>query len=301
MKKIRIIYNPSSGRQVVQRRIDDICKILMDKGYIIGKYATKKKNDALNETINTCNGDWDAIIACGGDGTINEVASGIVKSKRKLPVAILAGGTVNDFATYMNLPRTPVEFCDMITNENTLKVDMGACNDNYFVNVATGGLLTNVAHKVTSDTKTVLGRMAYYFEGIREIPRQRFRPINVRITSDEFTMEDEIFLFVISNGKSVGGFKKLSPNADVQDGLLDCMIIKKAEFQDIVSIFLRIHLGEHINNQKVEYFKTKKIVIENLTDEETQVDIDGEYAGELPVKVEVLPKAFEIFVPKTED
>jgi len=296
MKKIKVIYNPSSGRQIVQRRIDEIIINLLDRGYIVGKYATKKKNDAQNEAIKTCKEDWDAIIACGGDGTINEVASGIARSDKKLPLAILAGGTVNDFATYMEIPKATNDFIKMIESWNIEYVDMGVCNDNYFINVATGGLLTNVAHTVPSEIKTVLGRMAYYFEGIKEIPRQKFETIKVKITSEEYTSEEDILLFVISNGKSVGGFKKLSPTAEVKDGLLDCMIIKKADFQDIVSIFLKIYTGEHVNHPKVEYFKTKDVTIENLSLKEIHVDIDGEYAGELPINVRIKRNILPIFV-----
>ncbi|MBS4537216.1 diacylglycerol kinase family lipid kinase [Clostridium sp. D2Q-11] len=301
MKRIKVIYNPSSGRQMIQKRMDDIIMKLLDKGYIISKYATKKKDDAFNEAIETCKGPWDGIIVCGGDGTVNEVAFGVAISNKKLPVAILAGGTVNDFATYMEIPRTTYDFVKMIENWNIKHVDMGSCNNKYFVNVATGGLLTNVAHTVPSESKTVLGRMAYYLEGIKEIPKQKFKPIKVKITSEEYSSEEDILLFVISNGKSVGGFKKLSPTAEVQDGLLDCMIIKKAELQDIVSIFLKIYSGEHINNSKVEYFKTSDITIENLSQDEVQVDIDGEFAGELPVNIKILPNILPIFVAKTED
>ncbi|WP_130806469.1 diacylglycerol/lipid kinase family protein [Senegalia massiliensis] len=298
MKKIKVIYNPSSGRQMVQRRIDEIIINLLDRGYIVGKYATKKKNDAQNEAIKTCKEGWDAIIACGGDGTINEVASGIARSDKKLPLAILAGGTVNDFATYMEIPKATNDFIKMIEAWNIEYVDMGVCNDSYFINVATGGLLTNVAHTVPSEIKTVLGRMAYYFEGIKEIPRQKFETIKVKVTSEEYTSEEDILLFVISNGKSVGGFKKLSPTAEVQDGLLDCMIIKKADFQDIVSIFLKIYTGEHVNHPKVEYFKTKDVTIENLSLKEIHVDIDGEYAGELPINVRIKRNILPIFVKK---
>ncbi|NBI05808.1 diacylglycerol/lipid kinase family protein [Senegalia massiliensis] len=296
MKKIKVIYNPSSGRQIVQRRIDEIIINLLDRGYIVGKYATKKKDDAQNEAIKTCKEDWDAIIACGGDGTINEVASGIARSDKKLPLAILAGGTVNDFATYMEIPKATTDFIKMIEAWNIEYVDMGICNDSYFINVATGGLLTNVAHTVPSEIKTVLGRMAYYLEGMKEIPRQKFETIKVKITSEEYTSEEDILLFIISNGKSVGGFKKLSPTAEVQDGLLDCVIIKKADFQDIVSIFLKIYTGEHVNHPKVEYFKTKDITIENLSLKEIHVDIDGEYAGELPINVRVKRNILPIFV-----
>ena len=105
MRKVKIIYNPSSGRQTIERRLNRLCQLLIDDGYTISKFTTMKKNDAMNETMKTCNEDWDIIIASGGDGTVNEVAKGIANSKRKVPVAILSSGTVNDFANYLKLPQ----------------------------------------------------------------------------------------------------------------------------------------------------------------------------------------------------
>lgn len=293
LKKVKVIYNPSSGRQVIQRRIDEICKILLDNGYIVGKFATKEKNDAMQEAIRCCKEDWDIIVACGGDGTVNEVATGIIIGGRKIPVAILAAGTVNDFANYMGLPKGSKEFCDMIMDENTIDVDLGKWEDKYFVNVAAGGFLTNVAHQVPTESKNALGRMAYYLEGLKEIPKQMFNGINVKISSEEYTSEEEIFLFLVSNSSSIGGFKMLAPKAQVGDGLLDCIIIRKSEIQDIVSIFINILTGEHVNHPNVEYFKTRKITIES--NEKVQVDIDGEYGGTLPATFEVVPRSFKIF------
>lgn len=295
MKKVKVIYNPSSGRQVVQKRLDNVCKILMDNGYIVGKFATKKKDDAMNETIKCCNEDWDIIIACGGDGTVNEVATGIVKGNRKIPVAILAAGTVNDFANFLELPRTAKEFSEMIMAEKTIDADLGVLGDNYFVNVAAGGLFTNVAHLVPSEAKTALGRLAYYMEGIKEIPKQMFNPIEVDIYSDEYSaMNEEIYLFLITNSSSIGGFKKLAPNAEIMDEYLDAVIIKKSEIQDMLSIFINLIKGEHVKHPNVKYFKTKKIKIESK--EKIDVDLDGEYGGSLPATFEVLPGSFRIIV-----
>ena len=251
MKKVKIICNPSSGRQIIQRRIDSICKLLIDDGYTVSKFSTEKKDDAMWETIRSCKEDWDMIIACGGDGTVNEVAKGIIKGGRKIPVAILAAGTVNDFANYMELPRGSREFYEMIKNEKTIDVDLGKVNDDYFINVAASGLLTNVGYQVQPEIKAILGRMAYYLEGLKEIPKQKFEPIRVRFESEEYIKEEDILLFLLSNSSSIGGFKKLAPEANVSDGYLDSIIIKKSEVQDLVSIFVNILRGEHINHPNV--------------------------------------------------
>lgn len=248
----------------------------------------------MNETIKACVEDWDIIIAAGGDGTVNEVAKGIVLGGRKIPVAILSSGTVNDFANYMEIPKNIMEFYDMIKRNKSIDVDLGKLRDNYFVNVAAGGLLSNIGFSVLPEAKMVLGRMAYYLEGVKELVMENLNPIKVKIESEEFSEENEILLFIISNSSSIGGFKKLAPKADVLDGYLDVFAIKKADVQELANIFFNIFNGGHINHPKVIYFKSKNIRV--TSDEDVSIDIDGEFGGKLPATFEVLSKAFRILV-----
>ncbi len=294
MRKIKFIINPSSGRQAMEKKIDTLCKLLLDDGYIIGKYFTKNKYDAMLEARRTCEEDFDLIIVCGGDGTVNEVVKGIVTGSRRLPIAILASGTVNDFANYLEIPRNTYEFFDLIKRNKIVDVDIGSVNEDYFVNVAAGGLLTNVAYQAQPDVKAVLGRMAYYLEGLRELANQGLETVKVSIHSDEFTSEEDILLFVISNSSSIGGFTKLAPEADVVDGLLDVVLIKKADVAELVNIFVNVLTGEHINHPKVIYYKTKKVMVES--DRKIVIDIDGEYGGRLPAEFKVIPKGLSILV-----
>ena len=294
MKKIKIISNPSSGRQSIDRRLERLIKLLLDDGYTLNKFETKQKNDAMNETIKTCNEDWDMIIVSGGDGTVNEVAKGIVKSENKIPVAILASGTVNDFANYMKIPKDVNDFYNMIKRFETVSVDLGKLNDDYFVNVAAGGILSNVGYQVLPEAKLVLGRMAYYLEGLKEITLQGIKPINLQIESEEYSSVEDVLLFLISNSSSIGGFKKIAPKADVLDGLLDIVIVKKSDVGNLANIFFNIFSGEHVNHPNVIYFKSNNIKLS--TTDDVNIDIDGEYGGKLPATFQVVPKAFKILV-----
>lgn len=294
MKKVKMIINPSSGRQSMESRIDYLCKLLLDEGYILGKFFTKEKDDAMFETIKACKEDWDIVIVSGGDGTINEVAKGIAQSSRKIPVAILPSGTVNDFANYMNIPARIGDFFDMIKREQVIDIDLGKIEDNYFVNVAAGGLLTNVGYQVQPEAKAILGRLAYYFEGVKELVIQGLEPINVSFQSKEYTSEDKILLFLISNSSSIGGFKKLAPDADVLDGLLDVLIIKDSDVAELANIFFNVLTGEHINHPNVVYFKTNEIKIS--ASREIPIDIDGEYGGKLPANFRVIPKGMKLLI-----
>lgn len=294
MKRVKIIVNPSSGRQTAETRIDVLSKMLLDDGYTVGKFFTKKKDDAMNETIETCKGDWDIIVVSGGDGTVNEVAKGIAKSERKLPVAILSSGTVNDFANFMNLPTRISNFFEMIKAEKIIDIDLGKVDDNYFVNVAAGGLFTNVGYQVQPEAKAILGRLAYYLEGVKEFALEGIEPIHVKFESKEELIEEEVLLFLISNSSSIGGFKKLAPKADVIDGLLDVLIIQDSDIGEIANIFFNVLTGEHINHPNVKYFKTDKITVS--CDTEVTIDVDGEYGGTLPKTFEVVPNGMKIFV-----
>jgi len=294
MKRIKFIINPSSGRQAMEKKIDTLCKLLLDDGYILAKYFTRNKYDAMLEARRTCNEDFDLIVVCGGDGTVNEVVKGIATGGRRVPIAILASGTVNDFANYLGIPRNTYEFFDLIKRDKVIDVDIGCVNDDYFVNVAAGGLLTNVAYQAQPDIKAVLGRMAYYLEGLKELVNQGLETVRVTIQSEEFTSEEDILLFVISNSSSIGGFTKLAPEADVVDGLLDVVLIKKADIAELANIFINVLTGEHINHPKVIYYKTKKLKVES--DRKIVVDIDGEYGGKLPAEFRVIPKGLSILV-----
>lgn len=294
MKKVIMIINPSSGRQTVETRIDALAKLLLDDGYIVAKFFTKKKDDAMEAAMRACEEEWDIIIACGGDGTVNEVATGVAKSKNKVPVAILSSGTVNDFANYMNIPTRIVDFFEMIKREEVIDIDLGRIDDNYFVNVAAGGLLTTVGYQVLPEAKAILGRMAYYFEGLKELVVEGLEPIKVSFESEEYTNDEEILLFLVSNSSSIGGFKKLAPDADVLDGLIDVLIIRDSDVAELANIFFNVLRGDHINHPNVVYFKTKSITIK--CDGDIPIDIDGEYGGKLPATFQVVPKGMKLIV-----
>ncbi|NMA49180.1 MAG: YegS/Rv2252/BmrU family lipid kinase [Tissierellia bacterium] len=294
MKRIKLIINPASGRQSMEKKIDNLCKYLLDDGYILGKFFTEKKYDAMFAAKEACSGDFDLIVACGGDGTVNEVVKGIMTSEKKLPLAILAGGTVNDFANYLEMPKTAVGFYKLIKRNEQVDVDIGKVNDGYFVNVVAGGLLTKIAYQAISDMKAVLGRLAYYLEALKEIASEGLDPVNVKIVSEEFVSEEKILLFVVSNSSSIGGFKKLAPEASILDGLLDVVLIKNADLAELANIFVNVLTGEHIRHPKVTYYKTRELTINSQNN--IFIDIDGEFGGELPVHFKVMPKGLKILV-----
>ena len=303
MKKAKFIINPSSGRQNFLKNIEGmIGKLIMDQIVNhVDVFYTEKQDDAKNEAMSMKKGEYDFVVAIGGDGTLNEVVNGVALGENETPIAVISAGTVNDFANYLSLPQGIDEFCDLIRDFNIKEVDLGRIDGTYFMNVLAGGLLSDVGYKVPKELKAIFGKMAYYVECAKDIPRNLFHSIPISVETEEFSEECECLLFIVANSQSVGGFRNAAPLASVSDGLLDVLILKKVEVGQLSNLLLKIVQGDHINHPNVEYFQTKKIDIKILDDSKVIVDYDGECFGELPVTVEVVPKAVKIIVPRSEE
>ncbi len=297
MINLKLIYNPSAGLQTQQDKAFLIIRKLMETdNYRISIFSTKKKDDAYYEAKKACAENFDIILACGGDGTVNEVVNGIMDSPNKSKLAILAAGSINDFSDHLNLPTDVSKFTELIIKGNTIMVDVGKANDKYFINVAAGGAFTNVAHEVPIDTKTLLGKFAYYLQGAKELPYQLEKkyPATIQI-DEEGPFDEDIFLFLVTNSPSVGGFKKLVPEASITDKKLDLLIIKKTTKKELVEIFSKIITGQHIKHPSVIYKKAERISLTSSVDD-LIIDIDGEQGEKPPVFFEIIPHGIEIII-----
>lgn len=304
MKSLFII-NPSSGRQNFKASLNQIAgKLIMDKIVpTIDVFYTKKKNDAKNRAALLSEGDYDFVAAVGGDGTLNEVANGMILSGSNIPLAILSSGTVNDFATFLKLPgASDVDgFCKMIREFHTREVDAGKINNEYFINVIAGGILTDIAYKVPKDKKAIFGKMAYYLEGALELPKQFFGDLmHLEFEVEGQVRQEEVSVFIVANSRSVGGFKDAVPLASVSDGKLDILILKKVELYQVSNLLFKFLQGEHPQHPSIEYIQANEIKIRELGGKtDISIDYDGELLeGGLPVDIKVIPKALRIIVPE---
>ncbi|MDO5145624.1 MAG: diacylglycerol kinase family lipid kinase [Eubacteriales bacterium] len=294
------IINPSSGRQNFHDKIKEIAgTLIMDNiCNTIDVFYTEKQDDALNKMAGLKQGDYDFVVAVGGDGTLNEVINGSILSKSDIPIAVISAGTVNDFANYLKLPQTPKEFCEMIKEFHLKKVDAGRVNEKYFINVVAAGLLSDIGFKVEKDKKAVMGKLAYYLEGAIDLPKQFNHTMHMRFTCDDRVMEEEIHLFMVTNSQSVGGFREIAPMASTSDGMFDVIIIKKMDVFQITPLLISVLQGDHVNHPSVEYFQTNRLKIENLEEREINVDYDGEQLmSSFPLDIALIPAAVKIVVP----
>lgn len=295
MKKYKIIANPKSGNETAIEKISQIIEIMSEDGCKIDLRLTGKSGDAM-EFAKEDDGE-DIIISIGGDGTLNEVVNGIIDSGKEVSLAVLSGGTVNDFATAMKIPTDVEEFCKMLKAEKTKAVDVGVAGERKFINVAAGGMMTEIAYNVPEEKKTIFGRAAYYIEALKEVTklgdRRKKNYFNLKIESEEYTAEEKVLAFICANSISVGGFE-LAPKATVDDGYIDMLIVKDLDLSEIPTLVGNFTRGKHIEHEKVIYFQTKEMKLS--TDKSITVDVDGERAQKLPLTFKVLEKAINLII-----
>lgn len=300
MSKIKIIYNPDSGRKLLQKNIPRLKEIIwLEYQSLCDISATKGPFHAKEIAYESCLKGYDIIVAAGGDGTVNEIVNGMMEARRitdhQTKLAIYPAGTVNDFGSYLKIPKQLEDFALMLHQKQSRVIDVGLAGDRYFLNVAAAGLLADVAHKVSSDAKTFLGRFAYYLEGIKEFPKQLIQPITVQLKMGSSVEEKEILFFILANSPQVGGFKNMASEAKINDGLLDLILIENSQLKDMAALFILLLQGNHINHPNIHYLQVQEFSIS--CQQELVVDVDGECCGNLPMSFKVQKGALDIIVP----
>ncbi|KGP91112.1 lipid kinase [Pontibacillus chungwhensis BH030062] len=294
MKRARIIYNPTSGREAVRKELPDIMQRFEQAGYETSTHATTCAGDATNAAKIAVERKFDVVVAAGGDGTINEVINGLAEHEYRPKLGIIPVGTTNDFARALCVPRNVKKAVDVILDGFSKELDIGRVNDQYFMNIAGGGKLTELTYEVPSKLKTMLGQLAYYLKGVEMIPS--IRPTTVEIEYDGKYFEGEVMVFLVSNTNSVGGLEKLAPDAEMDDGMFDLLIIKRVNLAELIRLASLAMKGNHISDPNVIYTKANRIKVH--TNEKMQLNIDGEYGGLLPGEFVNLYRHLEFFLPR---
>ncbi|RDU36622.1 diacylglycerol kinase [Neobacillus piezotolerans] len=293
MKRARIIYNPTSGREIFKRNLPEVLEKLEKAGYETSCHATTGEGDATRAARIAVERRFDIVIAAGGDGTINEVVNGLANQEYRPKLGIIPMGTTNDFARALKIPRDIEAAVDIIAKGDRIPVDIGRMNDKYFINIAGGGRITELTYEVPSKLKTMLGQLAYYLKGIEMLPS--IRASHVCIEYDGKLFEGEAMFFLVGLTNSVGGFEKLAPDASLNDGMFTLIILKKLNLAEFIRVATLAVRGEHIHDEHVIYTKANRIKVHS--NDKMQLNLDGEFGGLLPAEFENLYRHFEVFAP----
>jgi YegS/Rv2252/BmrU family lipid kinase len=298
MKRMLFIYNPHAGKELLKPQLSDVIDIFVKAGYEVVAYPTQSYRDAYKKIKKYKSDEYDLIVCSGGDGTIDEVVTGMMRRKEgdRDPVGYIPTGTTNDFASSLHIPRGILNAADNAVNGTVFDCDVGKFNDSIFVYIAAFGLFTDVSYETDQQLKNILGHLAYVLEGTKRIfnvPSYR-----IKVTHDGESFEDEFIYGMVTNSKSVGGFRNMiGKNVVFDDGLFEVTLIRKPtnpiELQEIIAALLI----EQVDTKHMYTFRSGHITFESI--EEIPWTLDGEYGGTHDmVTIDNLNKQLQIMVPE---
>ena len=277
----------------------DIVDIFSSHDYEVIIRATQAPKDAYEKAKEYADS-VDLIVCSGGDGTLDEVVTGMMKRDRdkREPIGYIPTGTTNDFASSLHIPRGLLEAADNAVNGEVFACDAGRFNDDIFVYIAAFGLFTDVSYQTKQSMKNVLGHLAYVLEGatrIFDIPSYK-----LKVTHDGETIEDEFIYGMVTNSRSVGGFRNMiGKNVVFDDGEFEVTLIRTPKNPLALQEIIGALLSSQINTKHIYSFKTGEIHFESV--EEIPWTLDGEFGGEHDsVCIKNAKQALKIVVPEEE-
>ena len=206
-KKMLFVYNPKAGKAKIKNKLADILDVFAASGFEVTVYPTRKKGDAV-EIVAKRKPIYDLVVCSGGDGTLDEVVTGMTESSFRTPIGYIPAGSTNDFGGSLHLPKNMIEAAENVVRGKNFPCDVGAFNNDVFVYIEAFGIFTEVSYETDQEIKNALGHMAYVLEGMKRLPN--VRPHHLKVTYDDKVIEDDFIFGMITNSVSVGGFK-ISP------------------------------------------------------------------------------------------
>ena len=291
------VFNPKAGKGKIKTHLLDIVDIFSSHNYEIIIRSTQAPRDAYEKAKEYADS-VDLIVCSGGDGTLDEVVTGIMEADSSVPIGYIPAGSTNDFANSLFMPKNMTKVAEMIMEEELYHCDIGRFNQKTFAYVAAFGLFTDVSYETDQDLKNVLGHVAYVLEGVKRL--FDIKSYHMKVSSEEVQVEDDFIVGMITNSRSVGGFKNLTgKNVDMNDGFFEVTLIvhpkNPLQLQEIMTALV---MAED-NTDMIYSFKTRKLTIE--TDEEVPWTLDGEFGGNHSyVEIENRHKALNLYLQSSK-
>ena len=292
-QKITIISNPISGKGESLNAAIKIHKILKLNGFEVKIKNTSEHGDAKTLAFEAVQDGAESIIGCGGDGTIHEIINGLSTINSKPKLGIIPTGRCNNLAKELKLDNNPNKLSQLIIDSQYNAIDLGKVNETLFATVAALGFDSKVAEYVDEGKhpKFLKGTLSYLY-GIFAV-LFKFNCPKISISGDFGNYTGNIFLIASGNTPDYGGDFKITPDAKIDDGILNICIVKNISKIKALFLLPRVFFGTHVKHPKAIYQPSKSLSISS----ETTISIwaDGEYVGTTPAIISILPKALKIY------
>ena len=293
MKKLLFIVNPRAGKRKSTAPLFDAVARFSQAGYLVRLFITTAGGDAY-QVCSQCAQEYDLVVCAGGDGTLNEVISGLMTREERPPLGYLPNGSTNDFAASLHIPSNPSLAASAIATGRSFHLDVGQHNDRYFSYVASFGAFTKASYNASQAAKNALGHLAYILEGITDL--NTLHPYRAAVTADGETFEGDFIFGGVCNSTSLGGLVKLDPSrVQMDDGEFEMILLRcpksVLELNNLVTNLLRMRYDA----PGIIFRHIKAMTL--TTGDDIPWSLDGEYAPSAPkVEIRNLPGAIDLIL-----
>lgn len=295
-KKLLLIVNPCSGRAKMRTELLKVVEILSADDYAVTVYPTKARGDATEYVSALKTNEYEKIVVCGGDGTLNEVITGLMRSGLHCTLGYIPSGTLNEWSSGLGIARSIPKAAADITTGKKIQLDIGKFGDKYFSYTASFGAFTDASYSAPQDVKNVLGQAAYFFEGIKSLGN--IKPVHLKFKTAERETEGDFLFGAVSNSMSVGGIVKFDESAvKLNDGRFEILLIRNPDnilkLQPIIDGIIK----RDFDREGIEFFTAESVLVTG--GEGLSWTLDGEYAeGKDEILISNLHNAIELVVPQ---
>lgn len=298
-KRMLIIVNPNSGKAKMKTNLLDVCEIFSKGGYDITVYPTKCRNDATERAAKIKQDEFDIVVVSGGDGTLNEVITGLMQTGVKVTLGYIPAGTLNEWSSGLKISRNITEAAKDIVDGKVITLDIGKFADKYFSYTASFGAFTEASYSAPQSVKNVLGQAAYFFEGIKSIGN--IKSIHLRFLFDGKELEGDYLFGAVSNSFSLGGVLRFNESVvKLNDGAFELVLIKKPKNLAVLQNILDGLLKKDFNREGIEFFHANEITV--IGGKDVSWTLDGEYSpGSEEVTIRNIHSAINLVVPDRDE
>lgn len=275
MKKLLLIINPVAGRNQAQADLFKMVRVFAEHDCEVTVYPTRGPQDCTRKVLADA-GRFDLVVCCGGDGTLNEMVSGMMQREEPVPMGYIPLGSTNDFAASLRLPSHVEEAALRCVEGTAFHMDVGSLNDRYFNYIAAFGAFTEASYATPQQIKNALGHLAYILEGVKSLGR--LQPIHVRITADGEAFEEDYLFGAVTNTVSLGGVLRLDPSRVLlDDGMYELLLVKNPQNPAEAQAMLSALMLQNYDGPLVRMLRASDILFES--NHEISWTIDGEFGG----------------------
>jgi lipid kinase YegS len=262
------------------------------KGHVVEPRVTWEPGDGTKFAREAAAAGADTVIACGGDGTVNEVVNGLDGTSAAL--GIIPAGTANDFARQAGIPDDPSQAMDIVLRRKPVVIDTATVNGRRFLNVSSAGVGAEATAETPADAKAALGPVAYFISGLRKLAG--LEPRHALFEAPGFRVEQDFLLFAVGNARATGGGTLVTPRASVRDGLLDVCIVHAMPRGEFAKLVMRVKRGEHLDSEGVRYIQVPWLRVTSSAP--LTINIDGEPTEVRRAEYRARPRDLLIHLPR---